>query len=168
MRCRSPLTAWREILLRQLSRYAWLKWLSAKRYLQQVDWLVVVDPDMFPTPGCGMELPVVEMYKNICSFAAECSVISNDMWPRDWVAESEKRKVAGYVAGGQDKNAGFTMIRNDELGRLFLELVLAGLRVQFKDRRLNGNNVSIAARTGGGGLASECLTRCARVLGQAT
>ena len=49
-----------------------------------------------------MELPVVEMYKNICSFAAECSVISNDMWPRDWVAESEKRKVAGYVAGGQD------------------------------------------------------------------
>ncbi|OLQ04538.1 hypothetical protein AK812_SmicGene12385 [Symbiodinium microadriaticum] len=113
-------------LKRQVSRYAWLKWISAKSHLGEVDWLLLVDPDMYPTPGCGMDVPVVETYERICSGTSACSVISNDMWPRDWaVIEKERRQVGGgYLSGGQDKNAGFTMIRNDQLGHLFLDLVL--------------------------------------------
>ena len=55
-----------------------------------------------------MDVPVVETYERICSGTSACSVISNDMWPRDWaVIEKERRQVGGgYLSGGQDLHNG--------------------------------------------------------------
>ncbi|CAE8611382.1 unnamed protein product [Polarella glacialis] len=106
----------------QVSKYAWLKWLSAKRHLENHDisWLIVVDPDMVPTPGCGMQVPIAEAFMtHCCGGDCECDVVSADMWPRDFESADKLNN-----PGGQDKNAGFTMIRNSEVGHLFLDLIL--------------------------------------------
>jgi len=84
----------------QVSRYAWFKWLSAKRHLERddVSWLIIVDPDMVPSPGCGFEIPIIETYgKQCCNGSCWCDVLSSDFLPVD---SSEARRA-------QDKNAGF-------------------------------------------------------------
>ena len=84
----------------QVSRYAWFKWLSAKRHLERddVSWLIIVDPDMVPSPGCGFEIPIVETFgKQCCNGSCWCDVLSSDFLPVD---SSEARRA-------QDKNAGF-------------------------------------------------------------
>ena len=54
-----------------------------------------------------MEVPVVEDYKAICSGMAECSVVSNDMWPQDWngINDEMRKARAGFVPDGQDRRS---------------------------------------------------------------
>lgn len=110
----------RKTFLSQINPYIWFKLLSAKRRLDETDWLILVDHDTVPTPGCGMEVPIIEVFgKSCCKGTCWCHVVTADQWP---INISDLG--IGLSFGGEEKNSGFTMIRNSAWGHLFLDLAL--------------------------------------------
>ena len=72
----------RRTFLSQINPYIWFKLLSAKRRLDETDWLILVDHDTVPTPGCGMEVPIMEVFgKRCCKGSCWCHVVTADQWP---------------------------------------------------------------------------------------
>eukprot|EP00929_Paragymnodinium_shiwhaense_P068232 TRINITY_DN34282_c0_g1_i2.p1 TRINITY_DN34282_c0_g1~~TRINITY_DN34282_c0_g1_i2.p1 ORF type:complete len:597 (+),score=103.81 TRINITY_DN34282_c0_g1_i2:152-1942(+) len=104
---------------KSVTPFAWLRWLSAEKHLHLVGLLIVIEPDMVPSPGCGMEIPLNAFAHLCCNGHCICDVVVGDMKPHSWEGVPDVN-----ANSGEDMNTGFSMIRNSPRGHLFLRLVL--------------------------------------------
>ena len=85
----------------------WARWTSAQRNLKFYDWLVIVDPDMFVAPSCWSR-SIMEVLDDVLQ----------------GTSVDEVHLVTREVHDGQTMNNGVTIIRNSEIGHLFLQMHL--------------------------------------------
>ena len=85
----------------------WARWTSAQRNLKFYDWLVIVDPDMFVAPSCWSR-SIMEVVDDVLK----------------GTSEDEVHVVTRDVHDGQTMNNGVTIIRNSEIGHMFLDMLL--------------------------------------------
>ncbi len=82
----------------------WFRWYMADQFLEQYDWLILVDPDQYIVPECWGP----ERFSFI----------------EDILLQTEKHVVMRDIFPPQTLNNGVTMIRNSAQGRAFLDLLL--------------------------------------------